>query len=67
MQHQDPPELRHTVDQIAATFDRQLSAEAVTAVIEHRPLTAALVRALNPERSHHDLAADLDRIGYPAA
>lgn len=47
-------------------FERQLPAEAVTAVIEHRPLTAALVRALNPERSHHDLAADLNRIGYPA-
>jgi hypothetical protein len=47
-------------------FDRQLPAEAITAVIEHRPLTAALVRALNPERSHHDLAADLNRIGYPA-
>lgn len=48
-------------------FGRQLPAEAVTAVMEHRPLTAALVRALNPERPHHDLAADLNRIGYPAA
>ena len=47
-------------------FERQLPAEAVTAVMEHRPLTAALVRALNPERSPHDLAADLNRIGYPA-
>jgi hypothetical protein len=47
-------------------FERQLPAEAVTAVIEHRPLTAALVRTLNPERSHHDMTADLNRIGYPA-
>jgi hypothetical protein len=47
-------------------FERQLLAEAVTAVIEHRPLTAALVSALNPERSHHDLTGDLNRIGYPA-
>jgi hypothetical protein len=47
-------------------FQRQLPAEAVTAVTDHRPLSAALVRALNPERSYHDLAADLNRIGYPA-
>jgi hypothetical protein len=40
--------------------------EAVTAVIEQRPLTEALVRALNSERSLHDLAGDLDRIGYPS-
>jgi hypothetical protein len=46
-------------------FERQLPAEAVMAVIEH-PLTAALVRALNPERSQHDLTSDLYRIGYPA-
>jgi hypothetical protein len=47
-------------------FERQLPAAAVTAVIDHRPLTAALVRALNPERSYHDLTADLNTIGYPA-
>src|SRR5262245_26143982 len=47
-------------------FERQLPAEAVTAVIEHRPLTAALVRALNSERSPNDITADLNRIGYPA-
>ena len=47
-------------------FDRQLPAGAVMAIMEHRPLTAALVRALNPERSHDDLTGDLNRIGYPA-
>jgi hypothetical protein len=47
-------------------FGRQLPAEAVMAVLEHRPLTAALVHALNPQRSHHDMIADLNRIGYPA-
>ena len=47
-------------------FEHQLPAEAVTAVVEQRPLTWALVRALNPERSLHDLAGDLDRIGYPS-
>lgn len=47
-------------------FGRQSPADAVVAVIEHRPLTAALVNALNPERSFRDLADDLDRIRYPA-
>ena len=47
-------------------FERQLPAEAVMAVIEHHPLTAALVRALNPDRAQHDLTGDLQRIGYPA-
>jgi hypothetical protein len=47
-------------------FERQLPAEAVTAVLEHHPLTQVLVRALNPERSLHDLTSDLKRIGYPA-
>ena len=47
-------------------FQRQLPAEAVTAVIEHRPLTAALVSALNPKRSHQDVTEELYRIGYPA-
>lgn len=47
-------------------FGRQLPADAVRAVIDHRPLTAALVRALNPERSHDALAGDLNRIRYPA-
>lgn len=47
-------------------FERRLLAEAVTAIIEHRPLTTALVRALNPERSHHDLIDELNRVGYPA-
>ena len=35
------------------------------AIMEHRTLTAALVRALNPERSHDELTGDLNRIGYP--
>lgn len=47
-------------------FERDLPAEAVAAVIEHRPLTAALVHALNPERSHHDLTGEVNQIGYPA-
>lgn len=47
-------------------FERQLPAAAVSAVMEHRPLTPALIRALNPARSPHDLTDDLNQIGYPA-
>lgn len=46
-------------------FERQLPTDAVMAIMEHRTLTAALVRALNPERSHDELTGDLNRIGYP--
>lgn len=48
-------------------FERQLPADAVTAIFEHRPVTAELVHALNPERVPGDLAGDLKRIGYPAS
>jgi hypothetical protein len=47
-------------------FGRQLPAGAITAIMNHRPLTAALVGTLNRERSHHDVAEEADRIGYPA-
>lgn len=47
-------------------FGRQPPADAVAAVIEHRPLTAALVNAINPRRSFYDLTGDLGRIRYPA-
>jgi len=53
-------------DYASEYFEHQPPGEAVTAVIEQRPLTEALVRALNSERSLHDLAGDLDRIGYPS-
>lgn len=47
-------------------FERQLPGDAVTAVIGHQPVTAALVRALNPQRLLDDLTNDLNQIGYPA-
>ena len=47
-------------------FEREVPADAVTAVIDHHPITAALVHALNPARRHDDLTDDLNRIGYPA-
>jgi hypothetical protein len=49
-----------------AAVPRALPAEAVTAIFEHRPVTAELVHALNPERRLDDLADDLKQIGYPA-
>jgi hypothetical protein len=54
------------LDYASEYFERQLPADAVAAVIEHRPLTAALVHALNPQRSLHDLTDDLHQIRYPA-
>lgn len=47
-------------------FEHELPAQSVTQVMDHRPLTATLVRALNPERSLGDLTGELNRIGYPA-
>jgi hypothetical protein len=43
-----------------------LHADAVTAVIDHEPITAALVRPLNPERLPDGLTDDLNQIGYPS-
>jgi len=47
-------------------FERRLPGEAVTAVIDHEPITAALLRTLNPQRLPDDLTNDLNQIGYPA-
>jgi hypothetical protein len=46
-------------------FERELPADAVTAIFEHLPVTAELVHALNPERVLGGLADDLKQIGYP--
>jgi hypothetical protein len=54
------------LDYASEYFERQLPAEAVTAILEHRPLTDGLIHALNPARSFQDLADDLCKIGYPA-
>lgn len=37
------------------TSNANCRADAVMAIMEHRTLTAALVRTLNPERSHDEL------------
>ncbi|MFF5405784.1 hypothetical protein ACFY8K_22500 [Streptomyces misionensis] len=41
--------------------------EAVRHVLSSRPLTEAVVRALNPEASLADLAQDIAEIGHPVA
>lgn len=40
---------------------------AVTDILGHRPLTAGLVHAVNPEVTLEELAADVAEIGYPGA
>jgi hypothetical protein len=46
-------------------YERPLDADAVRAVLDLRPLTADLVRRLNPALALVDLAGDLAEIGYP--
>lgn len=46
-------------------FERQLPAGAVTAVIEHHPITARLLHALNPARVLDDLTDDVSRSEIP--
>jgi hypothetical protein len=46
-------------------YERPVDADAVRAVLDLRPLTADLVRRLNPDLALVDLAGDLAEIGYP--
>ena len=46
-------------------YERGVSLAAVRLVYQHRPLTADLIAALNPEIEPDDLRTDLDEIGYP--
>ena len=46
-------------------YEQTVDLEAVKAIYEHRPLTEAIVRALNPEISLKDLKVDVEEIGYP--
>lgn len=45
-------------------YERAVPVEAVRAVYAGKPVTADLVKALNPKRRFNDLRADLDEIGY---
>lgn len=47
--------------------ERTLTVEHVRHVYAHKPLTAALVREINPDLTLKDLAADVKEIGYPTA
>ncbi|XRQ03960.1 hypothetical protein ACN3XK_46335 [Actinomadura welshii] len=46
-------------------FEVSLDPAAVREIFEHRPLTAGLVRRLNPGADLSSLAGTLDAIGYP--
>jgi hypothetical protein len=46
-------------------FDREVPAEAVIHVYQHRPLSPEVVAILNPDSSLAELAAHLAEIGYP--
>jgi hypothetical protein len=49
----------------AEYYERDVNAEAVAAVYRHVPLTEALIRVLNPDRTLGVLSDDLAAIGYP--
>lgn len=42
------------------------SLDAIRSVFEHRPLTAEIIRELNPERSLTELLTEVQQIGYPS-
>ena len=49
----------------AEYYERDVDVAAVAAIYGHVPLSASLVRRLNPAASLPALAGDLERIGYP--
>ncbi|WP_208458228.1 hypothetical protein [Burkholderia stabilis] len=53
------------VEFAADYYERELDPGDVAAVYRHEPLTAALVRRLNPELDVESLADDLAETGYP--
>lgn len=50
-----------------AYYERDVSLDAVRHIYAHRPLTQAIVAALNPEVTMSDLAKDAAGIGYATA
>jgi hypothetical protein len=48
-------------------FERPVLLSCVSQIYQHQPLTAKMVRDLNPETSLRELKADLEEIGYPYA
>lgn len=47
-------------------YECSIDLEAVTSIYQHQPLTAEMIKALNPEVSLESLASDLEQIAYPA-
>ena len=59
--------LLQTMATLEEYFEVEVDLASVQHVYQHRPLTPAVVAALNPELSPADLISDLDEIGYPVA
>ncbi len=47
-------------------YERSVPLEAVVHIYQHKELTEALIRSLNPERDLEVLAGEVAEIGYPA-
>ena len=46
-------------------YERSIDLEAVTSIYQHQPLTAEIIKALNPEVSLGGIGPDLEEIAYP--
>lgn len=46
-------------------YERPINLAAVVHIYQHKPLTDAIIAALNPALSLRDIQADLDEIAYP--
>jgi hypothetical protein len=60
----DPDTYRNFAEEY---FERTVALDAIRRIYSHRPLTDAVVRALNADTSIKALRADIQEIGYPAA
>jgi hypothetical protein len=56
---------RQYVEFAADYYERELDVGDVAAVYQHEPLSAALVKRLNPEVDIGDLTGDIAEVGYP--
>ena len=45
-------------------YECSIDLEAVSSIYQHQPLTAEIIKALNPEVSLESLSSDLEEIAY---
>ncbi|WP_332261507.1 hypothetical protein [Micromonospora chokoriensis] len=57
----------HFVEFAVDYYEMAVDRAAVEHIVAHRPLTDTVTRALNPQLTVADLAADIAAIGYPIA